>query len=395
MTEVKADTRRAMEPEFQRLRRAHDGEMESLLTRLSEDDKSLRDAYEKLLRERMSDEERAWKTSSQIRAREALDTASMELEALEAGHKESIKKTSRQLRTEIDAHKAAVTAQLEDEKVRLKASLRRIKEEQESQLGDLRDAHRQGVEQLHGDHEEAVRRLRLRDQAARAAADRQHETDMSSVAAARAGRGSSSVQAESASSVAARDSRVQEEIRRLQTETIKLERAMKTKIDHEKKAVAETAEREIDASERSFSRLQSETSELIVQKEALLAAIHRTSTEMSVLQEQRMDAESELNMLENGIRQAENESARRQEQQVRERREELDAITSAVERSHQKFIAVQKLCMEQERAQQEELKGMERDFERALEDMDHNVLLLCCCSAIFDRTHLFLVYFFV
>lgn len=371
-----------MEPEFQRLRRQQDQELNELLDRVANEEKTLRDEYDKMARDRMAEEERVWKMTSQARAREALESASIELNLLEENHKVELNKMLARNKHDIQQRKSTMDVQLDSEKKRLKASLVQLQADNEKQLSEVVRNHKASVERLYNEHDELLRQIRLRDQSARAASDRQHEADIAAATSIKHKAKHASVDAEM--STRDRDAKVQAEIRRLQTETIKQERDLKSKCDKEKVSIISAAENELELFNRSCHKAELDIVELSSQKEQLIAAIQRSTNERISMQEEKSLMETEIDKLEYQIREREEQKAKNAEIAATQKKWALDAVTEAAEKSHKKFLTVLKMLNDKEAVHKQEICDIEKKFERTLEELDVDVSAIAVLLFSFD-----------
>ena len=379
--EIVSETRTAMEPEFQRLRRMHGHELREMHTKFQQAEKSLRDTYEKLLQDRMAEEERAWKQSSQIRARETLDSAIYELEKLETAHKDRVRDLLRKGKEDTEAHKSNIQNQLETEKKRQKEALLRLQDDNHKQLNALKESQTKEVDNIHNENDILVQKIRMRDESAKAAFDRSVEADKKEllIECGPDKASSSSPKARDRDSVllkeraAARDTKIQVEIRRLQAETVRIEREKRSKLHSERASITTAAERELGLRQKHCVTLENELTELASQKEELLAAITKSANDRSVILDSRLILETELSELEHRKEIADEENKRRLEQINRERKIALDAQVSMINELQSKINALEVSITSLDINNRNEIYELETAFERTLETLDRNV----------------------
>lgn len=367
-----------MEPEFQRLRRVHDLEMQDMRAKSQQADKALRASYEKLLHDRMAEEERAWKQSSHIKARETLDSAAHELEHLEAAHKEQMRILLRKGKEDLEAYKSNIQYQLENEKKRQKEVLARLQDDNLRQLSGLKESQTNEIDNMHNENDMLIEKIRLRDETAKAAFDRSIDADKRVLLLEFGPENVSSSPnlkdtVLSEERATARDSKIQAEIRRLQAETVRLEREKRSKLHAEHALITSAAERELDSRQKHCTILENELTELASQKEELLAAITKSTNDRSVILDSRLLLETEFSELEHQAQLADDEKKRRADQINREKKNALEAQTAMISDLQSKINALQNSIVSLDQKYKLEIFELETAFERTLEAMDHNV----------------------
>lgn len=174
--------------------------------------------------------------------------------------------------------------------------------------------------------------------------------------------------------LAERDKRLQSEIRRLQAETVRLERDLRAKADQEKAHVLDAREREEKESMRRQRNLTDQLAELAVQRERLHKQLNGLQETRKSITDQLQSLKQEVSVYESGI------SAHRMRQRdlqsaaaARLRDEELsfstkaDALRARVER-----IRVQ--CKAKEAGLVRDLQALEALHHSEMERLDRAVV---------------------
>jgi hypothetical protein len=389
--EIRDETRRAMEPEFQRMRRNHDSQMQELNVRLAAEEKALRDSYESALAERIAEEERALKAASQTRSRQLLDAATCEHEASEAAHKDEMRRLVRDAKAEIESTRARLHHKLESEKTRLKDELMRAQHEGQAQLDALAASHRVEVQRLHDEHDELVHQLKARDAATREAAERDFETETRVIRmqqeqllrSPRRGAGGSECGSSLPPDVqAARDARLQDEIKKAETETVRQLRQLKARIDTERSSIVSAAESELAARLKRRLKFENEAADLSARKEELASALKAMKSSLRGLEAQRSNAERELEVLLDSLSAADALRRQREEAERGRLQGELATLQTRTESAEAKLRGLESQLQEADRSHADEVDTAEINFNRTLEELDANVSVKFLCARL-------------
>jgi hypothetical protein len=381
--EIREETRRAMEPEFQRMRRNHDAQMQELNVRLAAEEKALRDSYESVLAERIADEERALKATSQTRSRQMLDAATCEHEAAEAAHKDEMRRVVRDAKSEIESARTRLHHKLESEKARLKDELMRAQHEGQAQLDALAAAHRAEVQRIHDEHDELVQQLKARDAAQREAAEKDFETETRVIRmqqdqllrSPKRGSGGAEGSFLPPDVQAARDARLQDEIKRAETETVRQLRLLKARVETERSSIIMSAETELAARLKRRLKFENEAADLSARKEEFTTALKTMKSDLRDLEARRCEAERELEALLSSLSAADAARQQREEAERKRLQGELASRQAHAEAAEARLRDLQRQLQDADRSQADEADAVEINFNRTLEELDANVRL--------------------
>lgn len=380
--EIKDETRRAMEPEFQRLRRNHDAQMQELNVRLAAEERALRDSYEAVLAGRIAEEERALKAAAQTRSRQLLDSATCDNEAAEASHRDEMRRIVRDAKAEIESKRASLQAKLESEKTRLKSELLRVQQEGQAQLDALAASHRREVERAHAEHDELVQQLKARDAAQREAAEKDFEVD-ARVIRMQQEQLLRSPKKEGGSRLppevqAARDERLHDEIKKAETETVRQLRHLKARVEAERSSIVSAAEAELAARLKRRLKFENEAADLSSRKEEQSNSLKAMRSDLRSLEARRADADRELEALLDSLNAAEAARLQKEEAERKRLQSELSTAQGQVNVAEARLGDLERQLQDMTSSQTDELDSMEINCNKTLEELDANVRNILC-----------------
>ncbi len=106
-------TRQALEPEFSRLRVAHEHELSLMEARFEDEERKAKADLKSVFRDKLAGEERACKAAGKDNSRRVLDDTIEECKELEGKHKHRYDELAEELEQDLSRYKTKLTRQLE------------------------------------------------------------------------------------------------------------------------------------------------------------------------------------------------------------------------------------------------------------------------------------------
>ena len=303
--EQKEQTGKALQPEFARLQLMHERELSDVETNALAEERRLRETMQARLEGMVRDEKAAFLDEQRSIGRSRGDAVAAELQAAEREHRLRIHSLQSDLEKDFERYVAGLNAKSDKERKMGQAELRKAQEACHARMQEIRARHLSELQTLLKDHHDQIRELRSDAEHSSKKLERKIRDELSSVEGA-GGSSSSSWEThldETArnEAIAQRDKRIQSEIRTLQAESVRLERAWKVKAEEERTEIGDARNREEKESTKRQRNFTEQISELAVVRESLAQDVRIMNEKVLVLSSELLEGRREIEVYENGI----------------------------------------------------------------------------------------------
>jgi len=318
--EVKESTLKELQPIFQKLQLDHEKEISEIELNAQTQESVLRASFQNNLQEIIELDEKHAKEESKAQSTHKDAAASTQLEEMGYEHKQrkqqlvedlddNLARETRQVQARMERERAAQTAELRDTQENVKRRLKGVYSAHEAALAQMKDESRAELRRLEQGFEELKRQLeaRLRAEAEEAGTKASGSPKRSPGRRSRDGAGSCSASTADALAshrtllVQERDRKVQQEIRQLHTDTVRLEREWREQHDAGRKQLVQHKEVEEQNCGSAIKHLNARITEMVVEKEDLLRDVTALKRETQQNERELQELQKEISTFENGI----------------------------------------------------------------------------------------------
>jgi len=317
LKEICESTERALEPEFSRLRLAHEQEVADVEMQLQADERKAKADLVKLFEDKLSAAERAGREEQRAGVRARLDDAMREVEGMEREHKVKIQQMQEDLTKELEKHRARVNSKVQREHEEGEAGLAEAERKLREKLHTLRARHEKEVRALQKEHDAKMNDLRKEFESRR-------ESHLQSLPSSTSGVGEQGIERMKRELAESRDKELKGEIRRLQTETALLEREWRETAEVEIKRIEAAASTEDSHMKRREDVRLTRIADLSAEKNELNAAVKAALDETVELQNRVSDLRRRTREAK-GVRERISERRSEMETRFNERMRDIDA----------------------------------------------------------------------
>jgi len=326
--EYKDSTARALQPEVSRLQQLHETEMAQANTKGRAEERRIRETFALRIQERIDEERRLTLETQRSSVLDRMDMVNVELEAAEREHRYRISSLKEDLEKDLDRLNGALASKVEKERKQGQLEVRAAQENFQKRLQEARINHAAEIMQLQQEHDDSMKLLRSLSAQSRNEIDENFRQELgigdnnrgrksgngpSSPSSIRQGDSKSNDDEVKADEFEAteeavkkeaqeeRDKRIQMEIRRLQAETVRLERGWKSTAEIERSEIVEMRAREEKESQKRVRHLTEEVADLAVMREQAAAEVKSALERSSYLDSEITDTRKELEIYISGI----------------------------------------------------------------------------------------------
>lgn len=302
--EERETTGRALQPELARLQLMHERELSDVETNAKTEERRMREAMQARIEQLVQEERDARLEEQRGTTRSRGDAITAELDAAEREQRHRVKAFHADLERDLERYVAALAAKTDKERKAGQAELRKAQEACHSRLQESRGRHLAEMSALLKDHAAQLSEMHQDAHQNMAAIERRQRSEAGAGAGAEGGVSKGAGPADDAVSKEAamqRDKRIQAEIRALQAESVRLERAWKAKAEEERSEIVEARNREEKESTKRQRHLTEQVSDLAVTREAVAQDVHILNEKVLVLSSELLEGRREVEVYENGI----------------------------------------------------------------------------------------------
>lgn len=373
--EYKEATSKALQPEINRLQHAHEREMAQVIAHYQQEERRVKEANAVRLQDLVEQERQAILESQRSAVKEHMDTLVTELEAAEREHRFRMNSIKEDLEKDLQKLKDALMNKTNKERKHVQAEIHAAQENYKQRSIDLRSRHHDEIIILKKDHEETMKGIRRRLEQAKADIEGKYNKHLQGdpgLGLTKEGGAPVSTYIDTEAKVE-RDRRLQAEIRQLQAETIRYERAWKAAADAERNEIVEMRVREEKESQRRQRQLTEEIAALAMSREQVASETKDVVSRNTALDEEINELTKETRIYEDGIAA---HRMRMKDMEAMMRMRERDLVQSADKRTVDLRARVEKLTgairdlEEQSRVDRER---QEESHRQALEAMDRQI----------------------
>jgi hypothetical protein len=373
----KETTGKALQPEFTRLQQMHEREVAEAEARAGVEERRMREDCQDQLEELVRDEREAHSERQKSVQRNRHTAVSTELEAGEREHRMRMVTAQSDAEKDLSKVKQQLATRVEKERREGQAEVLAAQENFQKRVHELRTRHMADIAALMKDHDEQTRNVRLLAQRSREEAEKliNQERHEGGDEGGDGVEGDADVFTEKMREEAHmdRDRRLQSEIRSLQAESVRLERAWKARAAEEKQYVVDSRDKEAKESARRQRQLNEESAELMAQREQLAQDARRAQETLTTTTSELQEARREIDVYEGGIaahrarmRDMETLSSSRLRDDESSNHARVEAVRARVERMKSQIEAKQ-------RSSERELADMEAHHVKEMESLDKQV----------------------
>jgi len=301
--EHREQTGKALQPEFARLQLMHERELSEVETNAKSDERKMREAMQTRLEELVREEKLAFSEEQRGLVRSRSDAVSAELQAADREHRMRIHALQSDLEKDLERFVTALNAKTDKERKAGQAEIRKAQEACHARMQEIRTRHLTEMQALLKDHDEQLKELRKDAEYSLKKIERKIRDEAESSGGIEGPTSweqhlDESVRREA---IAQRDKRIQSEIRSLQVESVRLERAWKAKAEEERNEIAEARNREEKESTKRQRNYTEQISELAVIREGLAQDVRILNEKVLVLASELLEGRREIEVYESGI----------------------------------------------------------------------------------------------
>lgn len=322
LTEYKDSTARALQPEVSRLQQLHETEMAQANAKGRAEERRIREMYTARLQERIDEERRLTLESQRSSVLDRMDMVNVELEAAEREHRYRISSLKEDLEKDLDRLNTALASKVEKERKQGLIEVRAAQENCQKRFQETRANHNTEILRLQQEHDDAMKIMRTLSAQSRNEVDERFRQELGVGDDVRKKTKEGLISSSSSHSddderkvddVEAheeavkkeaqeeRDKRIQMEIRRLQAESVRLERGWKSTAEAERSEIIEMRNREEKESQKRQRQLTEEVADLSVVREQAAAEVKSALENSSRLDADINETRKELEIYINGI----------------------------------------------------------------------------------------------
>lgn len=295
-------TGKALQPEFARLQLMHERELSDVETNAKAEERRLREMMQSRLESLIRDEKKSFLDEQRSVGRSRGDAVVAELQAAEREHRMRMQSLQGDLEKDFERYVAALNAKTDKERKAGQLEIRKAQEACHARMQEIRARHLSEIQALLRDHDDQVKEIRRDAEYALKKLERKLRDEDGQ------GGGSNAASSENhlddqvrRDATAQRDKRIQSEIRTLQAESVRLERAWKAKAEEERSDISEARNREEKESTKRQRNFTEQISELAVTRESLAQDVRILNEKVLVLSSELLEGRREIEVYENGV----------------------------------------------------------------------------------------------
>ena len=295
-------TGKALQPEFARLQLMHERELSDVETNAKAEERRLREMMQSRLESLIRDEKNSFLDEQRSVGRSRGDAVVAELQAAEREHRMRMQSLQGDLEKDFERYVAALNAKTDKERKAGQLEIRKAQEACHARMQEIRARHLSEIQALLRDHDDQVKEIRRDAEYALKKLERKLRDEDGQ------GGGSNAASSENhlddqvrRDATAQRDKRIQSEIRTLQAESVRLERAWKAKAEEERSDISEARNREEKESTKRQRNFTEQISELAVTRESLAQDVRILNEKVLVLSSELLEGRREIEVYENGV----------------------------------------------------------------------------------------------
>jgi len=295
-------TGKALQPEFARLQLMHERELSDVETNAKAEERRLREMMQSRLESLIRDEKNSFLDEQRSVGRSRGDAVVAELQAAEREHRMRMQSLQGDLEKDFERYVAALNAKTDKERKTGQLEIRKAQEACHARMQEIRARHLSEIQALLRDHDDQVKEIRRDAEYALKKLERKLRDEDGQ------GGGSNAASSENhlddqvrRDAMAQRDKRIQSEIRTLQAESVRLERAWKAKAEEERSDISEARNREEKESTKRQRNFTEQISELAVTRESLAQDVRILNEKVLVLSSELLEGRREIEVYENGV----------------------------------------------------------------------------------------------
>jgi len=287
--EEKESTSKALQPEFARLQQLHERELAGVEEAATDQERRLRDEHQTRLESLLREERDAAVETQRSASRQRAAAVEGELASAEREHAVRLSSMRAELETEMDRLRTSLQSKVSKERQGGQNEVQRAQEAFQQRLQSLRAQHMTEMNAVLRNHDEQCRLVE--EQAAKSRDAMEARLQDVAEEMTGAGRHGDKIDGEHLRALQAdRNKRLQTEIRRLQAESVRLERDWKARADEQRRHIQDSREKEETETKRRQRGLTEDVSELAVEREL-------RRKEATALSEQLDECRAELQSL--------------------------------------------------------------------------------------------------
>jgi hypothetical protein len=323
--EVKEATLRELQPIFQKLQLDHEKEVSAIELKAQTDEAALRTAFQNNLQEIIELDERHAKEESRALTQRREAATEAQVQDMEYEHKQRKAQLLEDLEDGLARDTAAVHAKVERDRCAQAKELNGTQEAVKARLKEFYAAHEAALAEMKDENRNQLRKLeqnfesRKQQLEARLRADAMVEAGAKQAAAApgspqrsphRSKRSKERAAAAAAADALAifraalvqdRDRKVQQEIRQLHIDTVRLEREWREQHEADRRQLVQHKEVEESNCAATTKHLNARITELVVDKEELLREVAALRQDTHSAERELLELRKEVATFENGI----------------------------------------------------------------------------------------------
>eukprot|EP01034_Spumella_vulgaris_P022107 gene22107-28207_t len=329
--EYKDSTARSMQSEFARLQLMHDREMAEVDSWLHSEETQIHDRIKTRLQQKVDEERNAAQEELRSAVKSVQDAAEKELELLQRDHVRSVRALQESLEKDLDKHRELLGEKARKLRRSNQLELKGLQESAAARHADLKSGHSRHIEDLQVEHEEAIRRLKkqARDSASLHTETSELSSDLlrlsiddggsdgpssrsssnkSSPVKRQKGKVSPGVSSSGGgdsqvrrAAEAQRDKQLQNEIRSLETETLRLERSLKAQVTENKARILETQTVEETGNSRRLRNLNEQVADVVLAREKLFRSVQEVQRRSDEVAKTVSEMRREVQVYKDGI----------------------------------------------------------------------------------------------
>jgi hypothetical protein len=395
-----------MQSEFSRLQLMHDREMAEVDSWLHAEETQLHDRVKSRLQQRVDEERTAAQEELRIAVKAIHDRAEKEAEHAQKEHVRAVRGQQEVAERDLDKHRELLSEKSRKLRRSNQSELKGLQESAAGRLAELKAGHGRQVEELQTEHEEGLKRLRkqardvlllhtetseLSSDLLRLSVDEGSDGPSSRGSARssptktkvrRSGGGGSSPRGNDSvvrkEAEAQRDKQLQNEIRSLETETLRLERSLKARAAEERSRIVDAQTSEETGNARRLRSLNDQMADVVLTREQLFRAVQEAQRRSDEASRVASETRREVQVYRDGIA-AQRHRVKDREAVHRVRLKEMQLQSGPALRAlRERCEQLEEELRRCERQSDEELRTNEKQHSAELADMDRQVIHLYC-----------------